>query len=157
MAADKKIISYEPMIHSIIQQLNILYDKDEYMQVGRIAVFEAVNKFDSSKTSCSESQFVYTLIRQRLIDEIRKVSRYQERQSPAEENIIEIQAADDSYKLENTAQKVLNKREYQWFTLTLSGYSLKETAELLKVSVSTAKNIRKSARDKLQKAFCYES
>jgi DNA-directed RNA polymerase specialized sigma subunit len=49
MAADKKIISYEPMIHSIIQQLNILYDKDEYMQVGRIAVFEAVNKFDSSK------------------------------------------------------------------------------------------------------------
>lgn len=153
MAADKKIISYEPMIHSIIQQLNILYDKDEYMQVGRIAVFEAVNKFDSSKTSCSESQFVYTLIRQRLIDEIRKVSRYQERQSPAEENIIEIQAADDSYKLENTAQKVLNKREYQWFTLTLSGYSLKETAELLKVSVSTAKNIRKSARDKLQKSF----
>lgn len=153
MAADKKIISYEPMIHSIIQQLNILYDKDEYMQVGRIAVFEAVNKFDSSKTSCSESQFVYTLIRQRLIDEIRKVSRYQERQSPAEDNIIEIQAADDSYKLENTAQKVLNKREYQWFTLTLSGYSLKETAELLKVSVSTAKNIRKSARDKLQKSF----
>jgi DNA-directed RNA polymerase specialized sigma subunit len=72
MAADKKIISYEPMIHSIIQQLNILYDKDEYMQVGRIAVFEAVNKFDSSKTSGSESQFVYTLIRQRLIDEIRK-------------------------------------------------------------------------------------
>ena len=157
MAADKKIISYEPMIHSIIQQLNILYDKDEYMQVGRIAVFEAVNKFDSSKTSCSESQFVYTLIRQRLIDEIRKVSRYQEHQSPAEENIIEIQAADDSYKLENTAQKVLNEREYRWFTLTLSGYSLKETAELLKVSVSTAKNIRKSARDKLQKAFCYES
>lgn len=153
MAADKKIISYEPMIHSIIQQLNILYDKDEYMQVGRIAVFEAVSKFDSSKTSCSESQFVYTLIRQRLIDEIRKVSRYQERQSPAEDNIIEIQAADDSYKLENTAQKVLNKREYQWFTLTLSGYSLKETAELLKVSVSTAKNIRKSARDKLQKIF----
>lgn len=153
MAADKKIISYEPMIHSIIQQLNILYDKDEYMQVGRIAVFEAVSKFDSSKTSCSESQFVYTLIRQRLIDEIRKVSRYQERQSPAEDNIIEIQAADDSYKLENTAQKVLNKREYRWFTLTLSGYSLKETAELLKVSVSTAKNIRKSARDKLQKSF----
>lgn len=153
MAADKKIISYEPMIHSIIQQLNILYDKDEYMQVGRIAVFEAVNKFDSSKTSCSESQFVYTLIRQRLIDEIRKVSRYQERQSPAEDNIIEIQASDDSYKLENTAQKILNKREYRWFTLTLSGYSLKETAELLKVSVSTAKNIRKSARDKLQKSF----
>ena len=43
MTADKKIISYEPMIHSIVQQLNILYDKDEYMQVGRIAVYEAVN------------------------------------------------------------------------------------------------------------------
>lgn len=149
MTVNDKITSYEPMIHSIVQQLNILYDKDEYMQIGRIAVFEALNKFDMSKTACSESQFVYTLIRQRLIDEIRKVSRYQERYTPVENNKLETSAAGDSYNLENTAGKVLNAREYRWFTLALSGYSLKETAEALGVSVSTAKNIRKNARDKL--------
>lgn len=150
MTVNDKIRSYEPMIHSIVQQLNILYDKDEYMQIGRIAVFEAINKFDMSKTSCSESQFVYTLIRQRLIDEIRKVSRYQERYTPTQNNSLEALASGDSYNLENTAAKVLNLREYRWFTLALSGYSLKETAEVLGVSVSTAKNIRRKARDKLQ-------
>lgn len=149
MTVNDKITSYEPMIHSIVQQLNILYDKDEYMQIGRIAVFEAINKFDVNKTSCSESQFVYTLIRQRLIDEIRKVLRYQERYTPVENNILETPASGDSYNLENTAAKILNTREYRWFTLALSGYSLKETAEILGVSVSTAKNIRKSARAKL--------
>ena len=150
MTVNDKITSYEPMIHSIVQQLNILYDKDEYMQIGRIAVFEAINKFDVSKTSCSESQFVFTLIRQRLIDEIRKVSRYQERCTPVDNNSLETHAAGDSYNLENTAVKVLNAREYRWFTLTSSGYSLKETAEVLGVSISTAKNIRRKARDKLQ-------
>lgn len=150
MTVNDKIKSYEPMIHSIVQHLNILYDKDEYMQIGRIAVFEAINKFDVNKTSCSESQFVYTLIRQRLIDEIRKVSRYQERYTPGENSSLETPAPEDSYNLENTAAKVLNPREYRWFTLALSGYSLKETAEVLGVSVSTAKNIRRSARDKLQ-------
>lgn len=155
MTINDKITSYEPMIHSIVQQLNILYDKDEYMQIGRIAVFEAVNKFDVSKTTCSESQFVYTLIRQRLIDEIRKVSRYQERCTPVETHSLRTPASRDSYNLENTAAKVLNTREYRWFTLTSSGYSLKETAAVLGVSVSTAKNIRRTARDKLRGSLAH--
>ncbi|MGO1923688.1 MAG: sigma-70 family RNA polymerase sigma factor [Jeotgalicoccus sp.] len=155
MTVNDKITSYEPMIHSIVQQLNILYDKDEYMQIGRIAVFEAINKFDVSKTACSESQFVYTIIRQRLIDEIRKVSRYQERNTIMEDGGQEGTGASDSYNLENTAEKVLNIREYQWFSHALSGYSLQETAEVLGVSVSPAKNIRRSARVKLQVCFSY--
>ena len=153
MTVNDKITSYEPMIHSIVQQLNILYDKDEYIQIGRIAVFEAVNKFDSSKTSCSESQFVYTLIRQRLIDEIRKVSRYQERNNLIEDSHQDSKSSGDSYNLENTAANILNDREYRWFTYTLAGYSLIESAALLGVSPSTAKNIRKSARDKLRDSF----
>lgn len=153
MTVNDKITSYEPMIHSIIQQLNILYDKDEYMQVGRIAVYEAVKKFDPAMTACSESQFVYTLIRQRLIDEIRKVSRYQERNSLTEDENSSHKASDDTYNLEDAAANVLNEREYRWFTLTLSGYSLAESAALIGVSPSTAKNIRKSARDKLRDSF----
>lgn len=153
MTVNDKIVSYEPMIRSIIQQLNILYDKDEYMQIGRIAVFEAINKFDVSKGVCSESQFVYTIIRQRLIDEIRKFSRYQERYIPVENNSLEIHALKDAYHLENTTIKLLNAREYQWFLHATSGYTLKETAEVLGVSLSTAKNIRRSARTKLQANF----
>lgn len=153
MTVNDKITSYEPMIHSIIQQLNISFDKDEYMQIGRIAVFEALKKFDTSKTACSESQFVYTIIRQRLIDEIRKVSRYQERNTITEDGGLEAAGANDRYHLENTAEKVLNVREYQWFLHASSGYSLQETAEVLGISVSTAKNIRRSARVKLRLNF----
>ncbi|CDZ99223.1 RNA polymerase sigma factor SigS [Jeotgalicoccus saudimassiliensis] len=153
MTLNDKITSYEPMIYSIINQLNILYDKDEYMQIGRIAVYEAVKKFDPAKASCSESRFVYTIIRQRLIDEIRKVSRQQERYGTSSGTPDTHPSTDDTYNLENNSLRILNEREYRWLTLTLSGYTLAEISIQLGVSPSTVKNIRRNARDKLRGSF----
>src|SRR5690625_3786614 len=150
MLISDKISSYEPMIYSCINKLNILYDKDEYMQIGRLAVYEGLKKFDSSKAKCSESQFLYTMIRQRLIDEIRKTSRYQERNTLVDDDGLAGCFVKDEYYINNDIDKVLNTREYNWFILVSDGYSLKEIARQLDVSLSTAKNIRKSARNKIR-------
>src|SRR5699024_12097204 len=66
---DAKIRQYEPMVHAIMAKLSILYDRDDFLQVGRIAIYQALVGFDASKArGATESQFVYTRIYQRLID-----------------------------------------------------------------------------------------
>lgn len=149
----EKIISYEPMIASIINRLNILYDRDEYMQIGRLAVYEALNKHDESK--CKESQFVYTMIYQRLIDEIRKNARRLERYQVTEDGVlhtIPIDSIDANLYLFGVKEK-LTEREYAWLLMTIDGYALVEIAKHLGVSLSTAKNIRKQARKTLYTHF----
>ena len=149
----EKIISYEPMISSIINRLNILYDRDEYMQIGRLAVYEALNKHDESK--CKESQFVYTMIYQRLIDEIRKNARRLERYQVTEDGVlhtIPIDSIDANLYLIGVKEK-LTEREYAWLLMTIDGYALVEIAKHLGVSLSTAKNIRKQARKTLYTHF----
>ncbi|OFS62724.1 sigma-70 family RNA polymerase sigma factor [Nosocomiicoccus sp. HMSC09A07] len=149
----EKIISYEPMIASIINRLNILYDRDEYMQIGRLAVYEALNKHDESK--CKESQFVYTMIYQRLIDEIRKNARRLERYQVTEDGVLDtipIDSIDANLYLIGVKEK-LTEREYAWLLMTIDGYALVEIAKHLGVSLSTAKNIRKQARKTLYTHF----
>ena len=149
----EKIISYEPMIASIINRLNILYDRDEYMQIGRLAVYEALNKHDES--ICKESQFVYTMIYQRLIDEIRKNARRLERYQVTEDGVlhtIPIDSIDANLYLIGVKEK-LTEREYAWLLMTIDGYALVEIAKHLGVSLSTAKNIRKQARKTLYTHF----
>lgn len=149
----KKITSYEPMIRSIINKLNILYDTDEYTQIGRLAVLEALEKHDKSK--CKESQFVYTIIYQRMIDEIRKQSKLQKRYTITEDTILDTFSTNfnDTELYLIGVKDILTDREYTWLTMTLDGYALVEIAKHLNVSISTAKNIRKNARKILYSHF----
>lgn len=149
---DEKILAYEPMIYSIIFNLNIKYDKDEYMQIGRIATFHALTKFDPSVTTCTESQFVYTIIKQRLIDQIRKTSRYQLAVSDLQHQRNDM-SVDDMYDFLSVYSENLNPKEKEWLKDCLLGYPLTHTAESLGISLSTAKNIRRSAREKLKNAI----
>src|SRR5699024_3750719 len=92
-AFDLRIREYEPMIQSITGRLNVRFDQDDYMQVGRLAVYNALSTFDDiAARGATESQFVYTRIYQRMIDEIRRVSRYTNN----------VSATDDDVLMENT-------------------------------------------------------
>src|SRR5699024_11271478 len=67
---------YGPMVHAIMGKLSMLYGRDDFLQVGRIAIYQALVSVDASKArGATESQFVYTRIYQRLIDEIRRCVR----------------------------------------------------------------------------------
>lgn len=153
MILNDKISSYEPMIYSVIKKLNILYDVDEFMQIGRLAVFEGLEKFDSTLAKCTESQFIYTLIRQRLIDAILKSSRHAERHVLVEDELLINYSYNDAYQLYSDTLKLLNEREQQWFLLAVDGFSLAEISTRLSLSLSTAKNIRRDARLKIRKLY----
>lgn len=155
---DDKILGYEPMIYSIMARLNIKFDQDDYMQVGRMAVFNALSTYDDiAAKGATESQFVYTRIYQRLIDEIRKVSKYTKAVSVTiDEHLYEsIGGRNDPLgmiELETTHHH-LGAHERTWLLYTLKGYSVREIAELSGYSVSSVKNWRKSAREKLHDLF----
>ncbi|KKK33996.1 hypothetical protein WN59_10380 [Salinicoccus sediminis] len=154
-AFDRRIMEYEPMIQSIIGRLNVRFDQDDYMQVGRLAVYNALSTFDDiAARGATESQFVYTRIYQRMVDEIRRVSRYTNN----------VSATDDDVLMENTGASgndavllgelrdmlgTLDCRERQWLLLTLDGYTVVEIAAASGFSVSSVKNWRRSARAKL--------
>ncbi|WP_411843680.1 sigma-70 family RNA polymerase sigma factor [Salinicoccus sp. HZC-1] len=161
-ASDTRIIDYEPMIQSIIGKLNIRFDQDDYMQVGRMAVYNALSTYDDiAARGATESQFVYTRIYQRMIDEIRRVSRYTNAVSATEDDLLIESigstggaggAADSDAVLLAELRDMLgalDDREREWLLLTLRGYSVVEIAAASGFSVSSVKNWRKSARAKL--------
>src|SRR5699024_269376 len=149
-ALDAKIRQYEPMVHAIMGKLSILYDRDDFLQVGRIAIYQALVSVDVSKArGATESQFVYTRIYQRLIDEIRKCVRVSKGLELTEwldddgaasvrESYVEL--------FEGDLGGILTEREVRWLELMMSGYSTAEIAHILDVSVSTVKADRKSTR-----------
>ncbi|MFC3420092.1 sigma-70 family RNA polymerase sigma factor [Salinicoccus hispanicus] len=155
---NEKILGYEPMIYSIMAKLNIQFDQDDYMQVGRMAVYNALSTYDDiAAKGATESQFVYTRIYQRMIDEIRKVSRYTNAVSVTVDELLyeSVGGRTDSLgmlELEG-ASLHLDAHELMWLSYTLKGYSVRELAELSGYSVSSVKNWRKSARGKLRKLF----
>lgn len=150
------IIDYEPMIMSIIKRLNILYDIEDYMQTGRTAVHQALSTYnESAAKGATLSQFIYTRIYQRMIDEIRKTSRYTnhvEASEAIEDETSFLFSNTDYYAalLVHEVKPILTDRECQWFELVLDGYSVAEISLILGVSISTVKNIRKSARIKIK-------
>ncbi|SFK81436.1 sigma-70 family RNA polymerase sigma factor [Salinicoccus halodurans] len=152
---DTRIENYEPMIQSIIGRLSIRFDQDDYMQVGRLAVYNALSTYDDiAARGATESQFVYTRIYQRMIDEIRRVSRYTSTVSATEDDLLIESAGGCGADTELRAELrdmlgTLDDRELKWLLLTLDGYTVVEIAAASGFSVSSVKNWRKSARAKL--------
>lgn len=155
-ALNKLIIDYEPMVMSIIKRLNILYDIEDYMQIGRAAVHQAVTTYDENAAhGATLPQFVYTRVHQRMIDEIRKTSRYTSNVEVTEDahNGIGFLFSNEDNHIALIIQEVkgvLNKKELAWFEMMLDGYSVAEISLVLGFSMSTVKNIRKSARIKIK-------
>lgn len=154
-AFNARIENYEPMIQSIIGRLNIRFERDDYMQVGRMAVYNALSTFDDiAARGATESQFVYTRIYQRMIDEIRRVSRYTNTVSATEDELLIERVGgygSESVLLAELHDMLgtLDEQERQWLLLTLDGYTVVEIAAASGFSVSSVKNWRKRARAKL--------
>ncbi|TVT28837.1 sigma-70 family RNA polymerase sigma factor [Salinicoccus cyprini] len=153
-----KIIGYEPMIYSIMARLNIQFDQDDYMQVGRMAVYNALSTYDDiAAKGATESQFVYTRIYQRMIDEIRKVSKYTNAVSVTVDELLYESVGGRAdhlglFELEGVHHS-LDPNELLWLSYTVKGYSVREIAGMSGYSVSSVKNWRKSARLKLRRLF----
>jgi len=67
---------YEPMISASIRKLNIYRDHEQFRQAGRVALWQAWDRFEEAKGNFTP--FAYKSIWGGMIDELRKESRFEE-------------------------------------------------------------------------------
>ncbi|QKS72639.1 sigma-70 family RNA polymerase sigma factor [Paenalkalicoccus suaedae] len=151
--------SYMPLIHKLINKWNLGGDRDEYEQIGRIALHEAWTKFDSGRGYFPA--YAKSYVRGRIQQELERRDRHQQRQVSVEPTIMHELAGTNDSNIEdnelledflNKHRHTLSKREQQWFQLAIiEGLKQREIASQCGVSTETVKSWRKCALIKLRR------
>ncbi|WP_409250654.1 sigma-70 family RNA polymerase sigma factor [Bacillus sp. SCS-153A] len=144
---------YEPMIHKIINSLQIYKEKDEYVQIGMTALWEAWDKYEEEKGSFTG--YAYSTIRGRLLDELKLRVKWQESFSYPEEEFWEMvpdESQESCLQTETllTYFQPLTDTQKKWVLYTfIEMMKITEIAEREQVSVSAVKKWRNGAKNKL--------
>lgn len=149
---------YTPMIYKIISSLNIYMNKDEFFQIGLIALWEAYERFDPEKGNFTN--YAYTFIKGRLLTEMSQSNRYTENTYTVNEEFLDFIAdefsscpLEEDILLSYCQAAALTENQTKWVLYTcLKDCSVKEIAEIEQVSLSAVKSWRAGARKKLKKA-----
>lgn len=145
---------YENMIHKIMHSLHIYKNQEEFFQIGLIALWEANKRFNPEKGAFSS--FAYAYIKGRLLTELTKNSKNDERNVyPKEEfwDVIEDPFIEQPFekKFLLTYCEALTENQTKWVLYTcIDGLTVAEIAEKEGVSVSAVKAWRKGAKSKLK-------
>lgn len=145
---------YEPMIHKIINSLNLYKNKEEFYQLSLIALWEASSRFNPEKGNFTN--YAYSYIRGKCLTELHKNSKYDENYLyPKEEFWILLKDSSPIQPFEEevllSCSETLTPNQRKWLLLTVKrGMSIKEIAQQEHVSVSAVKQWRAGARKKLQ-------
>lgn len=149
--------TFTPMIHHIMRKLSIYKNRDEFFQVGLIALWQAHQRFNPAKGSFSA--FAYAYIRGSLMQELTKATKDTEHYFYATDEVFEPFEATNTPPLyeEDTILALcqnhkLTENQTKW-VLYYSHHGLKnkEIAAIENVSASTVKGWRVGALEKLRK------
>ena len=146
----------ETLIKKVIYKLKIYRDLDEYMQVGRIAFWQALQKFDETKGDFA--MFAYMNIKYAIIRALTKANDESEHELAVEEDIIIV----------NTPQYDLITSSVEWpewfdelneeeQSLLIALYerelSLKQIAETYRLKYETLKKRHQRLLSKLRRSL----
>ena len=151
---EQLVDQYQPMLHKIIHSLHLYKNQDEFYQHSLIALWEASQRFDSQKGSFTN--YAYTYIKGYLLMELKKSHQDQERYVQPDEQFWDLAA--DSHSDDPLQEEILlsycttlTPNQKKWLLYTVCDrLSIKEIAELEKVSLSAVKNWRSGARGKVK-------
>lgn len=149
----------EPMIFSLIRQLRIYKNRDEFYQIGLIALWDAYKRFDERKGKFSS--FAYSYIKGRMLNALTKDAKLDEKTVHiSEKDWISIPfERDPLWEWENllTYCKGLTEKQKKWVILNFwCGYSIKEIAEMEGVSETAVKKWRQGAIQKIRQNILEE-
>jgi RNA polymerase sigma factor (sigma-70 family) len=155
------VAQYEKMIHSIIHSLHIYKNKDEYFQIGLIALWQASENFDLNKGSFSG--YAFLMIKGKILSALHKDKLLEERQVYGKDEILDL--VGDPHCVDPLEVTLLNsyctnltEKEKKWFLYTtVNRFKIKEIAEREKVSVSAVKQWRAGAREKIARKMLIRS
>jgi DNA-directed RNA polymerase len=151
---DQLAKQYEPMIHKIIHSLHIYKNVEEYYQVGLIGLWDAKECFDAEKGKFST--YAYSYIKGRILNELTRVSKQEERVVyPKEEywEMIEEPNPEHPFEVEFLLSycQDLTPKETKWVLAScLTDMSIKDIADKEHVSISAVKQWRSGAKRKLR-------
>ncbi|MFD1020284.1 sigma-70 family RNA polymerase sigma factor [Thalassobacillus hwangdonensis] len=145
---------YEPMIHHHIYKLGIRDPESEFFQEGCIALWKAYTRYDPEKGSFR--QLANYMIRNRLIDLIRKHSTAMKREHDYLENhrnpelMINIEEMDD-FLFWNQIRRLLTENQWKWVEhYIILDQPLTRLAEKEGTTIDAVKGWGKQARKKLR-------
>lgn len=147
-------LQYQPMIHKIMRSLHIYKNKDEYYQIGLIALWEASNRFDADKGNFTT--YAYTFIKGRILIEMGKNIKLEEKMVCPEEDYWEyiedpcaIHPLEENLLLSYCTNLTENQTKWVMYAF-LQNLTINEIAELKQVSPSAVKSWRCGARERLK-------
>ncbi len=150
---------YEPMIHKILMDLHIYKNKEEFIQLGLISLWEAWENFNPDKGNFTN--YAYSSIKGKFLSAMTKENIHGERfVHPQEEFWESIEdPSDEQHSDMDTILSLcrtfkLTPNQIKWVQYTLNhDLSIAEIAEKEKVSPSAVKAWRKGAKEKLRSHF----
>lgn len=151
---EKLATQYELMIHKIMNTLHIYKNKEEFFQLGLIALWEANERFDPEKGGFTN--FAYSYIKGRFLTEMTKKNKHEERNVyPKEEfwNAIEDTSPEQPFEVKFLLSycETLTDNQTKWVLYTcIDHLTIKEIALKEGVSESAVKAWRKGAKKKLK-------
>lgn len=151
---EQLVDQYEPMLHKIMNSLHLYKNHDEFYQHSLIALWEASQGFDPNKGSFTN--YAYTYIKGCLLMELKKLHQDHERDVHPDEqfwDLVEDSFSDDPLQNEILLSycETLTPNQKKWLLYTVCDHlTIKEIAELEKVSLSAVKSWRSGAREKVK-------
>jgi RNA polymerase sigma factor (sigma-70 family) len=146
---------YESMIYKVIQSLNIYKNADEFFQTGLIALWEAQERFNPKKGTFSA--FAFSYIRGRLLDDLKKTHKDEERNVHPEEEFWYLLEDEHSVSMTSETEWILSycksmtEQQKKWVLHTcVNRLTPTEIARLENVSLSAVKKWRKGAIERLK-------
>ncbi|SEW03118.1 RNA polymerase sigma factor, sigma-70 family [Aliicoccus persicus] len=149
MVMSDRVMQYERMVYSWIHKLGISVDMDDFAQIGRLAVYEGLKKSDVDD-KLVEASLIYGLIRNRLIDEIRRRGKLKLEVTGDESMLDGVDDTSNDVSLWlHDAKLILNDVEYRCVQMMLRGYTQQEIGQRIGKSRSTVKFYQQNIRKKL--------
>ncbi|WP_161524637.1 sigma-70 family RNA polymerase sigma factor [Alteribacter lacisalsi] len=150
---------FEPLIFSFIHKFRLIYDQDEYIQIARIALFEAWSRHDGDHSSFPG--YAKSYIRGYLQNAITADRKNQEQNvftEPSTFALMHTGKSEDDFSMSEVSMLLdsasLSGRERIWVDeYLLNGSSQKDIAGRHGVKPETVKAWRKSALLKLRREF----
>jgi len=143
---------FSTLIHSIIHSLHIYKNKDEFYQIGLLALWDASKSFDQKK-GVQFSTYAYHYIRGRMLTFLRSEKKREERMIfPKEEYWGYLECEMRVLEKENLLNHFhnLTKSQEKWVVSHFYyGLNDREISEREKVSLSAVKQWKKLAMGKL--------
>lgn len=152
---EKIFKQYENMIKKQIKTLHIYKNHDEFFQIGMIALWEAMQRYDQRKGNFSA--YAYVTVRGKMLEQLKKEKRYGERHTAAFETAIVQNAYSFSETLLEEEQfqsylAPLSKKQKTWaIEAILNQKTITEIAEEHGATKEAVKSWRKEALKKLRK------